>query len=456
MKTNCFIQILFKIKENYKRHYSCKLSKRFADLIVILKNLIIPMDRKIEKKTWTRRRIIYASSISVFIVFVLYVFVFSDQSAKLNVETEKITISTVEYEPFQEFIPITGAVQPIQTFFLDVSEGGRVVKKFVLDGAFVNEGDPIIKLDNAQMTLNIMYNEAQLFQQINSLRSTRLQMEQNRLNLQSQLLEIEYELIERRRIFENNKILFAKNLISKYEYDRSKEQFELSEKKKLLTVESYMQDSLFRVQQILQLEKSVDQMQNNLNLTKAQLENLTVKAPIKGQISALIAEIGESISPGENLGQIDVIDSFKVRASIDEHYIARVNVGQHGEFNFNGRDYKIEIKSVYPQVTNGRFEVDMHFTDNQPEGIRRGQTLHIKLNLSEQKEAITVAKGGFYQTTGGQWIFVVNGNSATKRNIKLGQQNSQVFEVLEGLKPGEKVVTSSYDNYGDVEKLVLN
>jgi len=414
------------------------------------------MDRKIEKKKWTKRRIIYASSISIFIVFVLYVFVFSDQSAKLNVETEKITISTVEYEPFQEFIPITGTVQPIQTFFLDVSEGGRVVKKFVQDGAFVKAGQPIIKLDNAQLTLNIMYNEAQLFQQINSLRSTRLSMEQNRLNLQSQLLEIEYDLIDRKRIYENNKILFEKNLISKFEFDRSKEQFELSKKKKDLTLESFTQDSLFRVQQILQLETSVEQMQNNLNLTKAQLENLTVKAPINGQISALTSEIGESISQGENLGQIDVIDSFKVRASIDEHYIARVNPGQFGEFNFNGKDYKIQIKTIYPQVTNGRFEVDMHFTAKQPEGIRRGQTLHIKLNLSEQKEAVTVARGGFYQSTGGQWVFVVNGSSAVKRNIKLGQQNSQVFEVIEGLEPGEKVITSSYDNYGDVEKLILN
>ena len=414
------------------------------------------MDRKIEKKKWSKRRIMYASSISLFIVFVLYVFVFSDQSAKLNVESEKITISTVEYEPFQEFIPITGAVQPIQTFFLDVSEGGRVVKKFVEDGAFVKAGQPIIKLDNAQMTLNIMYNEAQLFQQINSLRSTRLSMEQNRLNLQSQLLEIEYDLIDRRRVYENNKILFGKNLISKFEFDRSKEQYELSKKKKDLTLESYSQDSLFRVQQIAQLEKSVAQMQNNLNLTKGQLENLTVKAPINGQISALTAEIGESISQGENLGQIDVIDSFKVRASIDEHYIARVNPGQYGEFSFNGRDYTIRIKTIYPQVTNGRFEVDMHFTSKQPEGIRRGQTLHIKLNLSEQKEAVTVARGGFYQSTGGQWVFVVNGNSAVKRDIKLGQQNSQVFEVLEGLKPGEKVITSSYDNYGDVEKLILN
>lgn len=416
------------------------------------------MDRKIEKKTWTKRRIIYTSSIAIFIVFVLYVLVFSDQSSKLNVEKEKIIISTVEHTPFQEFIPITGAVQPIQTFFLDVSEGGRVVKKFVEDGAFVNAGDPIVKLDNANTTLQVMYNEANLFQQINNLRGTRLQMEQSRLNLQGQLLDIQYDLIEKKRIYESNKQLFEKNLVSKFEFDRSKEQFELAKRRKDLTVESFKQDSLFRLQQIQQLESSVEQMQSNMNITKSQLENLTVKAPIKGQISALTAEIGESISQGENLGQIDVIDSFKVRAAIDEHYIARVNIGQRGSFTFAGKDYDLVIKNVYPQVSNGRFEVDMHFVGKQPEGIRRGQTLHIKLNLSEEKEATTIARGGFYQTTGGQWVFVVDpsGKYAVKRSIKLGQQNSQVFEVIEGLKPGEKVITSSYDNYGDIEKLVLN
>jgi HlyD family secretion protein len=391
-------------------------------------------------------------------VFLLYLFVFADQSSKLNTEKERLTISTVEHTAFQEFIPITGAVEPIQTFFLDVSDGGRVVKKFVDDGTFVNAGDPIIKLDNAQMTLNIMYNEAQLFQQINSLRGTRLLMEQNRLNLQAQLLEIEYDLLNQKRIFETNKHLFEKKLISDQEFERSREQYEFLLHRKNLTLESHRQDSLFRVQQIQQLESSVEQMQSNLDLTKQQLENLTVKAPIKGQLTALNAEIGESIAPGENLGQIDVIDSFKVRASIDEHYIARVNTGQTGEFSFSGNDYKLIIKTVYPQVTNGRFEVDMHFIGKPPSGIRRGQTLHIKLELGELSDATVIAKGGFYQTTGGQWVYVLNedGSSAIKRDIKLGRQNTQVFEVLEGLNPGEKVITSSYDNFGNVDKLVLN
>ncbi|MEJ2196040.1 MAG: HlyD family efflux transporter periplasmic adaptor subunit [Ignavibacteriaceae bacterium] len=416
------------------------------------------MDRKIEKKKWALKKIIYLGGGGLFLLFVFYVFIFADQRSSLNVEKERITISTVAYEPFQEFIPITGTVLPIKTFYLDVTDGGRVVKKFVEEGAFVNVNDPIIKLDNAALTLNIMYNEAQLFQQINNLRSTRLSMEQNRLNLQEQILQVKYDLIDKKREYEVNKELYSKNLISENEFKRSKEQYDLMVKKKELTFESFTQDSVFRVQQIEQLEKSISQMQNNLNMTKQQLQNLTVTAPIKGQLTSLKAEIGESISPGENLGQIDVIDSFKVRAEIDEHYIARIATGQSGEFTLSDKDYKLVVSNVYPEVTNGRFNVDLLFVDGQPEGIRRGQTLHIRLELGELTNAITVARGGFYQTTGGQWVFVLNqkGSEGVKRNIKLGRQNSQVFEVLEGLKAGEEVITSSYDNFGNAEKLIIN
>ncbi len=416
------------------------------------------MDRIIEKKTWTKKKITYAAAGAAFLIFILYVFVFGDQSSKLNVESDKVIISTVEYGPFQEFIPVTGTVQPIQTFFLDVSEGGTVVTKYVEDGAFVKAGQPIVKLENANMRNQVMYNEANVFQQINNLRSTRLSLEQSRLSLQSNLLDIKYDLADQERIYKSNKQLYEKHLISQFEFDRSRDKYELAKKKMELTIESYKQDSVFRLQQVEQLEQSVEQMQNNLNLTKRQLENLTVKAPIKGQISALNIEIGQAISQGQNLGQIDVIDSFKVRAAIDEHYIARINVGQRGEFTFSGITYQLEIKNVYPQVTNGRFEVDMFFVGKQPKDIRRGQTLYIRLNLSEEKQAITIAKGGFYQSTGGQWVFVVDpsGNYAVKRSIKLGQQNAQSFEVLEGLEAGEKVITSSYDNYGDVDKLMLN
>ena len=248
-----------------------------------------------------------------------------------------------------------------------------------------------------------------------------------------------------------------KKLISKTEFERSRDIYTYSVKKRDLTYENYLQDSLFRTAQIDQLQISVKQLQTNLDATKKQLENLTVRAPIKGQLTSLQGEIGESIQRGQNLGQIDNIDSYKVEVLIDEHYITRVAPGQRGEFPLGGRNYLLDIKTVYPQVTNGRFRVDMHFFDNVPENIRRGQTTHIKLELGESKEAILVDRGGFYQTTGGQWVFVLdeNENMAVRRSIRLGSQNPQVFEVLEGLNPGDRVITSSYDNYGDIDKLVI-
>ena len=416
------------------------------------------MDKKIEKKKWPPKKIAIYTLGGLFAIFVLYNFIFSDSSKKLNVETERITISTVERGPFQEFTPITGTVQPIETFQLDVSDGGRVMKKYVEEGAFLKAGDPIILLDNAQLRLNIIYNEANVFQQINNLRSTRLSFQQSKLDLQARLLSIDRDIREQKRVYETNEKLYEKGLISENEYLDSKDQYEYLLSHKNLTMRTYKADSVMRAQQIVQLEKSVNTLEENLQITKQQLENLTVKAPISGQLTALNAEIGESISPGENVGQIDKVDSFKVRANIDEHWIAKVSPGQYGSFAFNGIDYRLIVKTVFPQVTNGTFQVDMLFVDDAPDGIRRGQTVHINLELSGLTEAVFVDRGGFYQTTGGQWIFVVDqsGDFAVKRNIRLGRQNTQSFEVLEGLQPGEQVITSSYDNYGDVEKLILN
>ena len=416
------------------------------------------MDKKIEKKNWPPKKIATVGGGALFVVIILYTFVFGDQSSKLNVERERITISTVKNGPFQEFIPVTGNVIPIERFFLDVSEGGRVVEKYVEEGAFVKIGQPIIKLENPQLSLSIIYNEAQVFQQINNLRSTRLSFEQNRLSLQAQLLDLDYDILDMKRQYDINKELYEKKLASKTEYERTRDRYLYSVRKRDLTFANYTQDSLFRTAQIESLELSVKQLEASLGATKKQLENLTVRAPINGQLTALTGEIGESISAGQNLGQIDNIDSYKVEVFIDEHYITRVSPGQRGEFPLGGRNYSLVIKTVYPQVTNGRFRVDMHFDGEVPDGIRRGQTTHIKLELGESKEALLVDRGGFYQTTGGQWVFVLDesGNSASRRNIRLGNQNPQVFEVLEGLKPGDQVITSSYDNYGDIEKLVIN
>lgn len=416
------------------------------------------MDKKIEKKNWTPKKIAIYGFGALFFLFVVYNFILGDNSSKLNVERERITVSKVTYGPFNENIPITGTVQPLETFYLDVSEGGRVVNKYVEEGAFLEAGDPIIQLENPNLTLNVMYNEAQLFQQMNSLRSTRLLMEQNKLQLMSQNLNLKNQLNRQRRIFKRDQQLYDKKLISEFEFQESKEQFEYLKKSLELTRETQKTDSLFRASQIEQLAISIQRMEENLAVAKRQIENLTVRAPIKGQLTSLNAEIGQSIQRGQNLGQIDNIDAYKVRAQIDEHYIARVAVGQTAEFNFAGNDYVMSIKTVYPEVSNGRFEVDLQFGDVQPEGIRRGQTLRMKLALGELRNTLMVDRGGFYQTTGGQWIFVLDPSEsfAIKREISIGQQNTQVYEVLSGLQEGEQVITSSYENFGDNEKLILN
>jgi len=416
------------------------------------------MDRKIEKKRWTTKNVSYYSAATLFVLFVVYNFIFSDSSRKLNIDQERLSISTVQSGPFQEFTPITGTIRPIETFQLDVSDGGKVVKKYVEEGAFLDVGDPILLMDNPQLRLSIIYNEANVFQQINNLRATKLTFQQNKLDLQGRLLQNDIDLRTQKRKYELNRQLHEKGLVSENEFLEAKDQYDYLMNHRNLILNTYRQDSIFRVEQISQLEISVNTLQANLDITKNQLENLTVRTPIKGQLTALDAEIGQSIAAGENVGQIDKVDSFKVRADIDEYWIARVSPGQAGTFSFAETDYKLTIKKVFPQVTNGVFQVDMIFQDQQPLGIRRGQTVHIKLELGELSEALYVDRGGFYQASGGQWIFVVDpsGKFAVRRDIKLGRQNTQYYEVLEGLETGERVITSSYDNYDEIEKLILN
>lgn len=415
------------------------------------------MDKQIEKKRFTPKKIAVISAAVLFVFFILYVFLLSDQSSKLNVEKERITISTVQSGSFHDYIPVTGEVMPIETFFLDVVEGGRVIQKFVEEGAILKAGDPIIKLENANLTLQTIYNQTQVVQQENNLRSYRLTLEQNKLNLQTQILNLNNQIKNQQRVYETNKRLYEKNLISKIEFENSRDQYDYLLKSRDLSIKSFQLDSLSRDEQIKQLEITLKQFQKNMKLIDDQFSNLLVRAPINGQLTALNAEIGKSIAGGQNIGQIDNTEAYKVRVDIDEHYIARVREGQVGECTFDDKTYKLEIKRVFVQVTNGRFQADMHFIGEAPKGIRRGQTFHIKLELGGLSDALLVDAGGFYQTTGGQWIFVVDksGGFAVRRPIKIGRQNPQYYEVLEGLRPGEKVITSSYDNYNDYDKLVL-
>lgn len=418
---------------------------------------VIAMDKIIEKKKWTTRKIVLISASVIFVAFVFITIVLADKKSKLNIEKEKITISEVIRAPFQEYIPVTGTVEPIQTFYLDLSDGGRVTNKFVEEGAFLKVGDPIIKLDNPNLSLQVMSTQSSFLQAESMSRQTRLTFEQNLLTKQDQLLNLNLNLLNQERIYNTNKVLVDKGMISRNEYELSKEKYETMLKSKKLLLEVLERDSSTFKQLVKQSESNVEMSKNYLLLVQSQLANLTVKAPIKGQLTSLNVEIGQSVTSGFRIGQIDNIDSFKVRTEIDEHYISRVMEGQIGEYELNGKVYKMKIKTIYPQVINGRFYADMIFDSNKPQGIRRGQTVHIKLQLGGLSDALMVENGGFYSTTGGQWIFVVDksGAFAEKRQIKIGRQNPLYFELLEGLKPGEKVITSSYDNYIDYEKLVL-
>jgi len=415
------------------------------------------MDRKIEKKKWPPKKIASLAAVGLFVILVLYVFLFRLSKSTLNVKTERITISTVTRGPFQEFIPIMGNVLPINTFYLNAVEGGRVEEIYLEAGTFVKEGDGILRLANTNLLLDIMWREAELFQQSNNLRNTRLSMEQYRLRLNQDLAEINNQLRQQKRTYERYEELVKDNLISKHEYELAKDQYEYLIKKKELTIESQRNDLEFRLGQIDALEASLKRMQDNLEIVKQKQDNLTIRAPVSGHLTALNAEIGQSKSPGQPLGQIDVLEGFRVRAAIDEHYIARIETGRTGEFDFAGKSYGLVIKKIYPEVIEGRFEVDMEFVDGEPEEITRGQTLHIRLELGDISEAILLPRGGFYQTTGGNWAYVVDEseNVATKRKIRLGRQNPQVFEVLEGLGPGDRVITSSYESFGNMDRLVL-
>ena len=350
-----------------------------------------------------------------------------------------------------------GTVQPIQTFFLDAVEGGRVDSTFVEAGSFVKQGERILKLINTNLQLDVLYREALLFEQINNARNTRLAIEQNTLALRGQLTDVTYQIQRLERQDSRDSVLLKKGLISAQDFQQVNDEHLYWIQKRALTADNIRTDSILRRTQIEQLDASVKRMQNNLDLVKRSMDNLVVRAPIGGQLTSRSAEIGESKSPGQRLGQIDVLDGFKVRAPIDEFYIARVNPGQKGECDINGKTFPLTVTKVYPEVRDGRFEVDMLFDGGPPSGIRRGQTLQIRLELGDLGEAVMVPRGGFYQKTGGQWIYVVDGSGgfAVKRPIRLGRQNPQTFEVLEGLEPGEHVVTSSYDNFGDIDKLVL-
>lgn len=416
------------------------------------------MDRKIEKKyrLFSKRNIwIFAGSIIV--LFVFYNLVFGDKSSKLNVETEKISIAPITKDVFQDYIAVIGTVEPIQTIYLDAIEGGRVEEIMRDEGSKLRKGDVILRLSNVNLVLDISNNEAQVARAINELRTARLLMVQQQMNSESQIIESERLLKSQARAYNNNKALYKEQHISKEEFELSKESYQATVQKLDLLKEIQHQDSIFRSIQIKSLETSVNSLSNNLEIIKQRMENLKVKAPVNGELASLNPEIGEVVTYGTRIGTINILDSYKLRVEIDEHYIARVNRGLVGECDFAGVPYPGKVTKIYPEVQGGRFYVDMIFTEKVPTAIRIGQTSRIKLELGESKQAILIPRGGFYQSTGGQWVYVIDqsGQFAYKRDISIGRQNPRYYEVLNGLEPGEQVIISSYDTFGDVDKLIL-
>lgn len=415
------------------------------------------VDRPIQKKRWTARRIVYVAGGGTIAALVIYGLLLADRTPRLNVRTDRLRIATIVRGAFQEYIPVTGTVIPINTHYLDAVEGGRVDTVYLEAGTFVERGDRILKLANTNLLMDVMYREAEIFQQSNNLRNTRLEMERHGLEMQRQLLDLEHAIKRQRRIVESNTILAAKELLSQREFDESKDELTYLVRSLELTAKTQRQDSLFRENQIRQLETSLVRMEANLEIVKQNMENLVIKAPVSGHLTSLNAEIGESKQRGERLGQIDILDGFKVRVPIDEHYIARISNGQAGTFNFARDTFSLTVSKIYPEVVEGRFAVDMHFIHEEPEEIRRGQTLRIRLELGELSEAVLLATGGFYQYTGGRWAYVLDGSGtgARRREIHLGRQNTEYYEVLEGLEPGEQVIVSPYETFGDADRLVL-
>ena len=413
------------------------------------------MDKKIEKKFWTLKRILWVTGGILIGGFLVFQLAFADKRTKLNVDKEKITVSDVTQGVFDEFIVVSGVVQPIKTYHIDAIEGGYVKEKVIDGGNTVKEGDVILKLDNNRLQMEFVQQETEINRLINELQNTRLRLKQDKFGLKRTLNDVDFQLSQAKDNYDRNEKLYKGKVISEQEYLKTKREFEKLFNQKGIEVESQNYQEQNSTLQIHQLEGTLQHSQKNLQLMRENLSNLVVKAPVGGLLSSIEAEVGSSITAGQNIGQIDDLNGFKMRAGVDEHYISRIFVGLKGTMEFNSQNYDLLIAKVYPEVKSGRFEVDMTFSAKTPDGIRRGQSASIRMELGKSSKAILIPVGGFFSETGGNWVYVMDatGKKAAKRNITLGRRNPEFFEVLDGLKPGEKVITSSYENFGKNEVL---
>lgn len=414
------------------------------------------MDRQIERKGLKKKYIWIGTGVLLLLILVVNALI-SRRVTKLNVDKEKVTIQPVVFDKYQDYISVNGTVEPLTTIFLDAVESGKVEEILIEEGAAVRTGDVILRLSNYNLLLEISSNEANVSRAINDLKTARITLENQNIQTKATMLNLEYDLRRLERELVRNEELYAGQHISREDYELSREQY--NETKLLLDLQrqKYQSDSVYIMTRIGADELSIERMQNNLELTRRRLENLEIKATVDGELATLVPEIGQVISYGMRIGTINVLDSYKMRVLIDEHYITRISRDLPGEFTFAGSSHQLLINKIYPEVRNGTFTVDMEFTSDIPEQIRIGQTARIRLELGESEDALLLPRGGFYQSTGGQWVYVVDpsGSSAYKRSIRLGRQNPNYYEVLDGLSAGEQVVVSGYENFGDVDKLIF-
>lgn len=419
------------------------------------------MDIRIEKKKglralFTKRGIPYLAGV-LFLLFVVWLLV-RDNSSTLRVDARTISVGTVTRGEFNDYIRVTGQVQPITTVQLSPLEAGIVERLVVEEGASVRKGDVLVELSNTSLTLEILNSEAELAEKQNILRNTLISMEQQKLDLRLDKVQLDLDVERKRRTWQQNEELYRSNLIAREDWLQSKEDYELAERKRELNIERQIQDSLYRTVQIEQMEDNLANMKRNMELIRQRIGNLQVKSPIDGEVGLLDVVLGQSVTSGQKIGQVNDLSDYKVEAEIDESYIDRVRAGLDATFERQDTAFTMRLRKVYPEVRNGQFRADFTFVGAHPRNIRSGQTYYLHLELGQPTDAVIIPRGSFYQSTGGAWIYVVapEGDRAYKRQIRIGRQNPQYYEVLEGLEPGERVIVSGYENYGSNDVLILN
>lgn len=416
------------------------------------------MDRKIEAPAWRKHAKLAAAAGGSALLLAITVFLIAVPSGRtVKVESTTVTLGEVARGAFEDFVPIRGRVAPLKTVYLDAIEGGRIEKIYVEDGADVKAGDVLVDLSNTQLRLEVLTREAEVAQQTNNVRTLELNLEQSRLNNRRDLIEAEYQVQKLGRALERRKHLYTDGHSSKADLENLEDEFNFQKRKFTLLTETLRNTEQLQETQLAQIKATAKRLTENLEIARLNLDGLTVRAPVDGRLTAFSAEVGQSLAKGERLGQIDDPGRRKVAAEIDEFYLNRVEIEQTAGLSWNGKDYALKVAKSYPQVRDGHFVADLVFEGDEPADIRRGQTLQLKLTLGDATNAVLIPDGAFFQDTGGSWIFVVapDGSEAVRRDVRLGRRNSRFIEVLSGLEPGEKVVTSPYTGFLDKDRLEI-